>query len=140
MIFKELARGRFKGHPIHGMLVHFPIGLFSAGFLFDLASLWAAESHLPIASFYCIAGGVAGGLAAMLFGLIDYIDLAENRRLFKKACMHACVAATNGVYVFCCRIDFQTAGVSGYPGSCNRYSHTRSCRFFNHDCRQFYRR
>ncbi|MEX0905996.1 MAG: DUF2231 domain-containing protein [Balneolaceae bacterium] len=96
-MFKELFRGRFKGHPIHVMFVHFPIGLFSAGFCIDLAAFWIDETHLPFVSFYCMAGGVAGAIAAITFGLIDYIKLAENEQLFKKAGKHAVLQLTSVV-------------------------------------------
>ncbi|MEX1270526.1 MAG: DUF2231 domain-containing protein, partial [Balneolaceae bacterium] len=94
-MFKELFRGRIQGHPIHVMFVHFPVGLFSAGFCFDIAAFWIDEAHLPLVSFYCMAGGVAGGLAAILFGLMDYIKLAENEQLFKKAGKHAVLQLTS---------------------------------------------
>lgn len=88
-MFREIIRGRLLGHPVHAMLVHFPIGLFMAGACFDVASFWFDSVHLPLVAFYCIAGGLAGGAAAMFFGVIDYIHLSENERLFKKAGRHA---------------------------------------------------
>ncbi|MEX2572841.1 MAG: DUF2231 domain-containing protein [Balneolaceae bacterium] len=92
--FKEIASGRFKGHPIHVMFVHYPIGLFSAGFFLDLTTLWLDINHLPLVSFYCMAGGAAGGLAAMLFGMIDYLKLAKEESLYKKAGWHALLQLT----------------------------------------------
>lgn len=90
----SIVQGRFKGHPIHGMFVHFPIGLFSAGYCFDLLSLWANALHLPLVAFYCFAAGAGSGTAAMIFGLIDYMNLATYNRLFKKAGKHALLQLT----------------------------------------------
>ena len=93
-MFREILHGRFLGHPIHAMLVHFPVGLFTAGACFDVIAIWTKSAQLPVVSFYCIAGGLITGSAAMLFGLVDYISLANDERLFRKAGRHALLQLT----------------------------------------------
>jgi len=76
------ARARFLGHPIHQMLIVFPLGLLATSFFFDLASCFlpAQAASLANASFLMIAAGVIGGLAAALFGLIDWLAIPADTR------------------------------------------------------------
>jgi uncharacterized membrane protein len=76
------ARARILGHPIHQMLIVFPLGLLATSFFFDLASrfLPAQAAGLASASFLMIAAGVIGGLAAALFGLIDWLAIPADTR------------------------------------------------------------
>ena len=55
-------------HPIHPMLVHFPIALLSAAVFFDLLGLrWRAEES-RIAALYALVLGLAGALVAVISG------------------------------------------------------------------------
>jgi uncharacterized membrane protein len=65
-------------HPIHPMLVVFPIGLWVFSFVCDLIYLFG--NHNPVWSdvaFYCIGGGIAGALLAAIPGFIDYLSLRD---------------------------------------------------------------
>lgn len=55
-------------HPIHPMLVHFPIALLSVAVCFDLlAERWRPE-ECRIASLYTLVAGVAGVVVAVVSG------------------------------------------------------------------------
>ena len=57
-------------HPIHPMVVHFPIALLMASVAFDLlASRWRLRSFRD-ASFYTLIGGLAGAALAVLTGAL----------------------------------------------------------------------
>lgn len=88
-MFKELLEGRLLGHPVHPMLVHFPTALFTSGFLFDITGLLLDEPRLYAASFYGILLGLAGGVTAGLFGLIDLVKLGDRPKAFRTAGWHA---------------------------------------------------
>lgn len=60
------------GHPLHAMLVVFPLGLFMVAFLFDLIYLWRRDPFWLRSAFWLIVIGEVGGLAAVVPGLIDY--------------------------------------------------------------------
>jgi uncharacterized membrane protein len=62
-------------HPIHPILVVFPIGLWVFSFVCDLA--YAASGHASWydAAFYAMAGGIIGGVAAAIPGLIDLLSI-----------------------------------------------------------------
>lgn len=62
-------------HPIHPMLVVFPIALFVFAFLCDIAFLMTADRRYSTVAYYCIAGGIVGGVLAAVPGFIDYASL-----------------------------------------------------------------
>src|SRR5436309_3725171 len=66
------SRAHFKSHPIHPMLVAFPIAFLYGAFGFDAAGRlarwpggWATGASLSLAA-------IASGLVAAVPGLIDY--------------------------------------------------------------------
>jgi len=74
------SKTKFLGHPIHPMLIVFPLGLFITSLIFDLIALLTNEPALSIASFYMIGAGVVGGLLAALFGFIDWLAIPAGTR------------------------------------------------------------
>ena len=64
------------GHPIHPMLVPIAIGGFLLSFVFDLVCYWKG-AHAPwtIVAYWTMLGGIAGALAAAVFGLVDLLSL-----------------------------------------------------------------
>lgn len=74
------SRVKLLGHPVHPMLIVFPIGLFATAVVFDILYLATQNQALPTVSFYIIAAGVIGGLLAAIFGLIDWLALPNNSR------------------------------------------------------------
>ena len=68
------------GHPVHPMLVVFPVGLFATAVVFDILYLILGNPVFPTISFYMIAAGVVGGLLAAIFGLMDWLGLPNNSR------------------------------------------------------------
>lgn len=68
-------------HPIHPMLVVFPIGLWVFSLVCDIA--FAAGWGGPIwneMAFYTMAGGLAGALLAAVPGFIDFLSLTGRVR------------------------------------------------------------
>lgn len=76
------------GHPIHPMLITFPIGLLVFSLICDLISLWSAnvETWATVA-FYTMVGGFIGALAAAIPGAIDLLSLIDPR-IKKIALLH----------------------------------------------------
>src|SRR5689334_2317479 len=83
------SRASIGGHPIHPMLIPFPIGLFVFSFIADLVYLWQGN---PIwrdyVAFYTMLGGIIGAAAAAIPGLIDWATLTD-REAVKVANWHA---------------------------------------------------
>src|SRR5690242_14125762 len=61
------------GHPIHPILVSFPIGFFVGALISDIVSAFVHTPVWPTLSVVLIGFGVIGALLAATFGLIDYI-------------------------------------------------------------------
>ena len=74
------TRLKLFGHPVHPMLVVFPLGLLSSAVLFDVLYLISGNEDLAIFSFWAIAAGVVGGLAAAVFGAIDWLAIPRDTR------------------------------------------------------------
>jgi uncharacterized membrane protein len=83
------ARAKLFGHPIHQMLIVFPLGLLATALVFDLVAL-AMNRHqgLFAASYYMIAAGIVGGLVAAVFGLIDFLKIPSGTRAKRVGTLH----------------------------------------------------
>src|SRR5947209_8028062 len=74
-----------KSHPIHPMLVAFPIGLWVMAFIFNVLGAIQNNSGLWAAGFYCIFAGCVSAVLAALPGAIDWFTIvppnssAKNR-------------------------------------------------------------
>ena len=82
------SRTKAFGHPIHPMLIVFPLGLLVTAVIFDLIYLFTRIDFFPIASYYNIAGGIIGGLAAAVFGFIDWLAIPANTRAKRIGLFH----------------------------------------------------
>jgi uncharacterized membrane protein len=69
-------------HPLHPMLVAFPIGLWVFSLVCDIVRLFGGAPVWSTLALYTIGGGIAGALLAAIPGFIDYlsIDEAEMKR------------------------------------------------------------
>ena len=89
-----LTKARIAGHPIHPMLVAFPIGLYTITFV---ALVVFAASKLAfwyhVATLAAIAGPVMA-LGAALFGFIDFLALPTKSRAQKTALKHMALNVT----------------------------------------------
>ena len=74
------SKARVMGHPIHPILVAFPIGLLTTSVIFDVVHLLAGGARWAGISFWMIAVGVIGGLLAAVFGLIDWLGIPSGTR------------------------------------------------------------
>lgn len=78
------SKASFRGHPIHPMIIPFPIAFLTgaavadiAGLVFDIEDLWIAAWYLTIA-------GIVMALVAAVPGLIDYRHTVPPRSSGKK--------------------------------------------------------
>ena len=84
---------RLLGHPMHPMLVAFPIGLLALVPLWDaLALLGVTDDAAPVAYWSALAGLVGGGLA-VITGLVDFVRLPPGAAV-NTALVHASAALT----------------------------------------------
>ena len=69
------ARAQIHSHPIHPILVAFPIGLFITSFIFDLIGVSGPRPSLWAAGWYCILAGIIAGLLAAIAGAVDLLSV-----------------------------------------------------------------
>jgi uncharacterized membrane protein len=74
------SRAKLFGHPIHPMLIVFPLGLFIMALLADIAYMITGHHAFAAVAYWDIAGGIVGGLLAAVFGLIDWLAVPAGTR------------------------------------------------------------
>jgi uncharacterized membrane protein len=74
------SKAKLFGHSIHQILIVFPLGLLATAVIFDFLGWRTGEPHWPMAAYYMIAAGLVGGVAAAIFGLIDFIGIPTGTR------------------------------------------------------------
>lgn len=79
---------KLLGHPVHPMLIVFPLGLLSTAFIFDLLYLATGNEELATFAFWAIAAGVVGGLLAAIFGLWDWLGIPSDTRAKRLGLIH----------------------------------------------------
>src|SRR5688572_10831953 len=82
------SRAKIAGHPIHQMLIPFPLGLLATGVVFDVIYLIWGNLVLETVSFYMITAGIIGGFLAAPFGWIDWFAIPQGTRAKSVGLMH----------------------------------------------------
>lgn len=85
---KAFLEGKPFGHPLHPIVVHYPIGLFVLSFLFDLAGLITEKNWLVRGAFFALAGGVGAALLAAIPGFVDWSDIRRDHPAKRTATTH----------------------------------------------------
>lgn len=112
------SKASIGGHPIHPMLIPFPIGLLVFSLVADLIYFWRGnpvwENYI---AFYTLLGGIIGAVAAAIFGLIDWATLTDKAAV-KVANWHARVNVI-GLIIFIASFYLRTTSgaklVAGMP-------------------------
>lgn len=92
------SKAAIGSHPIHPMLVAFPIGLFVTSLIFDLIGVEAGYPLLYAAGWYCAVAGLCASLLAAIPGAIDLFsivpkDSSGRTRGYKHALLNLVVVA-----------------------------------------------
>ena len=74
------AKAKILGHPIHQMLIVFPLGLLATSLFFDIAYLITNRGELARVAYWMIFAGVISALLAAVFGLIDWLGIPSGTR------------------------------------------------------------
>lgn len=82
------AKARLLGHPIHQMLIVFPLGLLGTSLFFDILHVVTGGEHWAPVSYYMIAAGIVSGLLAAVFGLIDWLAIPGGTRAKRIGLLH----------------------------------------------------
>ncbi len=82
------SKAKVLGHPIHPMLIVFPLGLLATSLIFDLIRAAGGGASFSRAAVYMIAAGIVGGLFAAVFGLVDWIAIPQGTRAKRVGALH----------------------------------------------------
>ena len=82
------SKVKLLGHPIHPMLIVFPLGLLATSLVFDIVYLITDNGTWSQVAFYDIAAGIVGGLLAAVFGLIDWLAIPDGTRAKRIGLQH----------------------------------------------------
>jgi uncharacterized membrane protein len=82
------AKARLFGHPIHQMLIVFPLGLLGTSLIFDIVHLVSGGEQWAVIAYWLIAAGIVSGLVAAVFGLIDWLSIPQNTRAKRIGAVH----------------------------------------------------
>lgn len=85
------SKAKLFGHPIHQMLIVFPLGLLATSVVFDLVHLLAPAAlgdDAARTSYRLISAGLIGGLLAALFGVVDWMAIPGGTRAKRIGGLH----------------------------------------------------
>jgi uncharacterized membrane protein len=82
------SRAKLLGHPIHQMLIVFPLGLLAMAVIFDLLALALGQGYWSEIGYWMIAAGVVTGLLAAPFGFIDWLAIPSGTRAKRIGAVH----------------------------------------------------
>ena len=82
------SRVKIAGHPLHQMLIVFPLGLLSTAVVFDIIYLVSDRPLWTQAAFYMIGAGAVVGLAAAVPGWLDWAAIPRATRAKRVGLLH----------------------------------------------------
>lgn len=82
------SKVKAMGHPIHQMLIPFPLGLLGTAVIFDIIYLIWHNPTMVTVSFWMIVAGIVGALAAAPFGFIDWLAIPSGTRAKTVGALH----------------------------------------------------
>ena len=87
-LFTDIIKGRFLGHPVHTMIIHFPVALFFFSAIADALTLFYEKNPFAFAAFVSGMTGTVLGWGAAIFGIIDLLSIDPESKAFKVALTH----------------------------------------------------
>lgn len=72
------SKASIAGHPVHPMLIPFPLALWTTSFVTDLLFYFTRHGSLPLISKFLLAAGCIGAVAAAIPGIIDWLSIKHR--------------------------------------------------------------
>ncbi len=104
------SKANLKSHPIHPILVAFPIAFFIGTFLFDTLGAITGNEAFTTTGRYLNVAGIAGALLAAVPGVIDYFfTVPPKSSAAKRAVKHGLINVTVLLLFVCILVYRQSA-------------------------------
>jgi len=72
------SKATIAGHPIHPMLIPFPLALWATSFVVDVLFYFLRHPTLLVIAKFMIAAGCLGAIAAAIPGIIDWLAIKNG--------------------------------------------------------------
>ena len=108
------SKASIAGHPIHPMLIPFPLALWATSFIVDVLFYLLRHPTLLVVAKFMIAAGCLGAIAAAIPGIIDWLSI-KNGDVKKAANWHARLNIT-ALVVFAISLLLRMSSYSGFVG------------------------
>ena len=82
------SKASIAGHPVHPMIIPFPLALWTTSFVADVMFYFWRNTSLLLISKFLLAAGCVGAVAAAIAGIIDWLSIA-NAEVKRIANWHA---------------------------------------------------
>ncbi len=82
------SKVKSMGHPVHPMLVNFPLGLLVTSAVFDIIHWITGNRYWSGLAFWMIAAGVISGIMAAIVGTIDALAIPSGTRAKSVSWLH----------------------------------------------------
>jgi hypothetical protein len=79
---------KLLGHPVHQILIVFPVGLLVTAFLFDCIGFASGNPEWWRGAYWMIPAGIIGGLTAAVFGFLDWRGIPAGTRASRVGLWH----------------------------------------------------
>ena len=86
-----VSRAAIAGHPLHPMMIHFPVAALLGLVAVDVAYILGGDPFWARAGLWLAGVGAVGGWVASLAGVVDLVTVGPIRRLVTAWC-HAIIA------------------------------------------------
>lgn len=76
------------GHPVHVMLIHFPIALYPLSLFLDIFGFYTGDNVYLSFSQYALLGALTFSVLAMFFGIVDILKIDTKSKAWDIAAKH----------------------------------------------------
>jgi nitrite reductase/ring-hydroxylating ferredoxin subunit/uncharacterized membrane protein len=90
------SKAAIQDHPIHPILVGFPIAMWVGGFIFELIGARWPNPGLSAAGFYCVIAGCIWAVMAAIPGIVDFLfTIPPNSSAKRRGLIHGVLNTLN---------------------------------------------
>jgi len=82
------SRVKVLGHPLHQMLIVFPLGLLATAVVFDFIARISDYSTAAVVAHYLISAGLISGVVTAIPGFIDWLAIPKGTRAYRVGLLH----------------------------------------------------